>query len=323
MEVFENASVGVCAQTSHKIILVDVTTAEHYLAQVSMKDSSVIVWPVVRKLSKAKNGMNTFFEPNLTKREVTLLAVWNLKKFKAIKIQWRSWAWQRRTLDHEVTDRMVPAIRAFQDGPVHEVFQFMCVICFGKLSRLVVENICKVAGEKFSSNQSFFQLLFEIIKRALNLDDGATLDIIAQRFVATEQEDDYAEQVLNIEEAVEVLEDQDIKVLNQERKHLPELREARDSFRTEYVDRRRLIPVPAAPAPKAVAGKKGKGKGKGKGGGGGGGARDDIPDDISQANAKFFLPPGGQLWCGHKRHEWCGHLPPFGRISYMWQMLKI
>ena len=73
----------------------------------------------------------------------------------------------------------------------------------------------------------FFQLLFEIIKRKLALDDGGTIDIIAQRFVATEMEDDYAEQVLNIEEAVEVLEDQDIKVLSTERKQLPQLRETR------------------------------------------------------------------------------------------------
>ena len=324
LEVFENACVGICAQTAHKLILVN-ESDEHFLTQVPLKDSSVIVWPVKRNISKAiKNGVNYFFEPDLQRNDITLLAVWNLKKFKAIKIVWRSWAWQRTTLDIEVTNKMVPAIRAFQDGPRHEFFQFMCVICFGKLSRTVVEMICKVAGEKFNSNQSFFQLLFEIIKRGLKLNDSGTLDILAQRFVATETVDDYSEHVLNIEEAVEVLEDQDIKVLNAERKQLPQDRETRASFKTEYVEPRSKVNA-AIPAEAAVpkAAPKGRKVAVAAGGAGGaGGAKDDIPDSITQKSAKRFLPPGGQIWCGHKRHEWCGHLPPFSRISYMWRMLK-
>jgi hypothetical protein len=217
---------------------------------------------------------------------------------------------------------MVPAIRAFQDGPRHEFFQFMCVICFGKLSRTVVEMICKVAKEKFNANASFFQLLFEIIKRALKLDDATTLDILAQRFVAPAEEDDYAEHVLNIEEAVEVLEEQDIKVLNAERKQIPQLRETRLSFKGEYVERRAKV-FAAAAAAAAAAKAKAAPKAAPKAAGGAGCAVDNIPDNINQKTANKILPPGGQLWCGHKRHEWCGHLKPFSRISYMWRMLEL
>ena len=335
LEVFENSDVGVCAQVSHKLVLVN-SSGEHFHAQMPMKSSSVIVWPVKKLTCKGLNGMNTFFEPDLDNKEVKLVAIYDFKKFRAIKIRWRSWAWQRNNLAHQETKKMCPAIRAFMDGNTRTLFEFMCIICFGKLSRPVVEQLCKINGFRFEPNQTFFQLLLAIIMDTLKLDRCASLDNIAQRLAVPDMEEDYAEHVLSIDEAVDVLEEQDIKVLNSERKAIPVERQTREDFKIEYTKHR--VEAEAARAAKGagrggagrgaeargggVRGAAGRGaEGRGRGHGGGRAPVDHIEDDITTASAKRFLPPGGQLWCGHKRHEWCGWMPPFSRISYMWFML--
>ena len=287
LTVFENVEVGICAQTSHRLILVN-SSNEHFHAQMPLKESSVIVWPVTKQTAKGKDGINTYFEPNLQNAEVELKAVYDFKKFRAIKIRWRSWAWQKNNLHHQEVKRMCPAIRAFMDGKPRTLFEFMCIICFGKLSRPVVEKLAKIAGIKFDPNCTFFQLLLAIIQDVLKLDRCATLDIIAQRMVAPDMEEDYAEHVLHIDEAVDVLEDQDIKVLNQERKDIPRDREAREDFKKEYT--RHRVEAEAARAAKGAgrggAGHGGKAAGRGRGGGG---APDHIEDDITTQSAKRFF----------------------------------
>ena len=39
---------------------------------------------------------------------------------------------------------------------------------------------------------------------------------------------------------------------------------------------------------------------------------------VSQNNAKQFLPEGGSIWRGLTTGQWCGHLPPFRRVSCKW-----
>jgi hypothetical protein len=164
-------------------------------------------------------------------------------------------------------------------------------------------------------------LLFEVIKTALELDDGTTLDVIAQRMAAPVAEEDYAEHVLNIEEAVDVLEEQDIKVLNNERKDLPKHQAARQDFKKEYIKKRATVIATPPPAPAPAPVPKRRGRGRAVPEACHVVAVDLIPDNIEQSTAKRFLPPGASIWCGHKRHEWCGWMPPMTRISYMWRML--
>ena len=167
LEVFDHAHLGVCAQTAHRVILQDTTYPGQpfYHAQMPMKDSAVIVWPVTKSTCKSGVKEYDYFEPNLQNREIQLVAIWDLSRFKAVKIVWRSWAWQRLNIDRPQTDKMSPAIRAFMDGSPFEFFKFMCTICFGKLSRTVVEQILKAGGVAFSANQTFSSCCSKLSKQ--------------------------------------------------------------------------------------------------------------------------------------------------------------
>ena len=47
----------------------------------------------------------------------------------------------------------------------------------------------------------------------------------------------------------------------------------------------------------------------------------NLPKKVSQAsqnNAKQFLPEGGSIRRGLTTGQWCGHLPPFRRVSRKW-----
>ena len=40
-----------------------------------------------------------------------------------------------------------------------------------------------------------------------------------------------------------------------------------------------------------------------------------VGQQITQATAALFCPPGGHVWCGYTKDMWCGHYPPFSRVS--------
>ena len=133
------------------------------------------------------------------------------------------------------------------------------------------------------------------------------------------------EHVLALDESTDVLEEADLKVLNDEKLSAEKGKLVREKFRQEYFVKAATVSALLAAVAHVAkgAGKRGRGPGKGGRGGGGPGGGGDLADDITQAHANFFIPPGSCIWCGHERQSWCGHMPPFCRFSQMWHMLKI
>lgn len=43
-----------------------------------------------------------------------------------------------------------------------------------------------------------------------------------------------------------------------------------------------------------------------------------LPCSITHERAKEFAPPGASIWRGLTRGEFCGHLPPYRRVSASW-----
>jgi hypothetical protein len=39
---------------------------------------------------------------------------------------------------------------------------------------------------------------------------------------------------------------------------------------------------------------------------------------VSQAAARALVPPEAHIWRGLTRGEWCGHRPPYRRVSFPW-----
>lgn len=175
-------------------------------------------------------------------------------------------------------------------------------------------------------NLSLFKTLFEVIQLRLKTSDSETLDILALRLTLDAMNDEFAPAILQIDEAIEVLDQHDEKHATDEQKKVGERAVHRSDFATEYrAERRRVAAAAAAAAEAAAAVPKAKGKGKGKKGKPPAVAplppAPHMPSTISQATAKEFVPFGASIWRGVTRMEWCGHMPPYSRIHDKWEEL--
>ncbi len=63
-----------------------------------------------------------------------------------------------------------------------------------------------------------------------------------------------------------------------------------------------------------------RGRGAGVGRGGGDPTRDVPPGELSQAQLRHLVPPGGHIWRSNVAGAWHGHYAPFPRRSFAWNM---
>ena len=45
-----------------------------------------------------------------------------------------------------------------------------------------------------------------------------------------------------------------------------------------------------------------------------------LPQTIAQAEAKAWMPPRSAIWVSNVREAWCGHVPPYRRVSTPWSL---
>lgn len=151
-------------------------------------------------------------------------------------------------------------------------------------------------------SDSLFQVLFKVIQAHLKLSDTDVMDILAQRL--EKKQDEVSEAVLEVDEAAEVLEQEDRKLITQSKDKLKEENSRAATFGEEYAHKRREVRLfelekaksgPPAKRQKASAPR--------------------LPSLISQSTAQEFLPPCKcSIWKGHTRLDWNGHRPPFSRV---------
>ncbi len=103
--------------------------------------------------------------------------------------------------------------------------------------------------------------------------------------------------LLDVDEAVEVMDRHDIERIKDAQKHVEHELAGRADFRSSYVSK-------ASSVASAAKGKKKKLTKKLV-----------LPHHIAQGDAKAFIPPGSSVWRDMSRGGCCAHLPPHARIS--------
>ena len=101
---------------------------------------------------------------------------------------------------------------------------------------------------------------------------------------------------MDVDEAIEVVDQMDVKNFDLAKKEAATRQQSADAFRSEYRLRAEAIAAKSAKKKKGVAAVL-------------------IPHHCTQPEAKRLLPPGASIWRSLKRSEWCGHYPPYRRVT--------
>jgi hypothetical protein len=221
---------------------------------------------------------------------------------KAATFEWKCWQWQAKVLPVGCVQKLKPGIRAFVSS-IKPFVEVAAEAAWWKLSRTLVASYAMRFHLVVEPAASLFDLLWAFLKQKTTASDDEALRIIYTR-LTKEQVSSVAETLLQMDEALEVLDAQDVKLVTAEQKAIIEAKARHNTFQAEYVARAKMV---AAAKPKAKA------KAKAKAAMAPGPPVRTYEHHITQAEAKLLLPPGASVWRGVSRGEWNSHLPPARR----------
>ena len=176
---------------------------------------------------------------------------------------------------------------------------------FWHLGKGVVESTANIVGITVSRATTLFDTLWHVIKTNLSVSDDKCLEIISQRFESPTDEMANGA-ILDVDEAVQVLDKDDVDEMKGEQKAEQKRATAKEVFAKKFGEKRREVDLFALEQKSKNEQKK---------------QRTANPNAvqvlsfIGQKTAKLFLPQEGtcSIWKA-SRGEWCGHCPPYKRV---------
>lgn len=121
----------------------------------------------------------------------------------------------------------------------------------------------------------------------------------------------FSSELLQVDEAIEVLERRDQEVLMKEQKTASERCEEVKRYRAEYARKRQAVHAAAVPAAKAKAKAKAKCKAV---------AKPKLPCSVPHHELKQYIPEGTSVWRDLTRGAFCAECPPYRRFSKSWHL---
>ena len=264
--------------------------------------SAVLAWPGVLE----KFGNHIVFVHNFDINQPVLLGLHRLDNIKACTFEWRAPLWQEKNM---AGGMMKPhrIVAAIEHGPA-PVLECMARKAFWRMSRTQVSKFATLHGTEVPGAASLVDALQLVVQAVLGMDAAAALQVVSQRLGADDLPATWADEVLSIDEAAQVLDRPDAEALGNEQKELRNMEEGRDHFRREY--RKKKFDVRAMAESKMTAAAKKKAKAKS--------APSPLPSGIAQKDVKVYCPPGAYIWRSNGRPQWNGHLPPRRRVHGSW-----
>ena len=165
----------------------------------------------------------------------------------------------------------------------------------------MIVNFATASGLDIESGASLCDVLWHVVQSTLACDDVECLRLLHRRVARDAAECHHSEAIMEIDEALEVVDHMDLKQFDQAKKDAANKLSSATAFKSEY--RQRAAAVGAASA----SSKKGR-KASAV-------AKIPFPHHCTQAEAKRLLPPNASVWRSLVRGEWCGHYPLHRRVT--------
>jgi hypothetical protein len=274
-----------------------------YLGLEHIEGSCVVCWPVTRCTVPGHDDQ-IYFQPKHDLKEPCLVFIQAILELEACKLVFRSplWQWQnlpgaRGVLSHHT--------RLFVEVSARPVPKLFAVCAFFDLNRATLEQLAALLGYEVLAGASLFDVLFGLVVFVLGCDENVAIQIVHKRLANIASDTDVTSALLEIDEAANLLEQNDVTVLRDEQKHVRLEAESRKDFASLFKEKRLSL---AKAKPKA------KGKAKAKS------VAPKLDSKIEQPEARKLIPPGSSIWRGLTKGQWCGHLPPYVRVSRPWAL---
>ena len=264
-------------------------------------DSAALVWP--GRKDAVPGSEESHFIPAPTEEDPVHVAIMDWEDWDCHEVKYRSWAWQKKHLPKAWLRTRAPAIRMFL-GPKQPVKVAAAKKCFWKLTFTKLLRIAKMLKIAVEEGMTLFALLLMMVTTILKIDELEAMSILALRWSDWELELQFHEVLCGVDAAIEVLDFNDHKEVKAEQAQEDSSEEERKAFMRDLNDK--LLELSKAKKGDHVP-KKAKHDPPRK-----------YPTEMPQTEANNWIPPGASIWRGFRRGEWCGHMPPFRRVSATW-----
>lgn len=313
-EGLDQAWQGVLVDATHKMILAVESldgSKKYYLGLLHFESSACATWPVSQRALPGHEGEEIFILAEEL-QEPVLISIFDMtaSRIQACSFEWKSWYMQY----HEYPGSrhilgVTPSVRPFKVGPWRSLSELAAHHGFWQLGRTVVEDIAMFHGIPVRKGDSMFQLLFSVTSKLSKLPDADVLQLLYHRMVGMEKKNAFGAEVLALDEAMETLDESDQRLVIQEQKDIKTRQEHNEMFKSEYKAKAKHILRATANAKPPARKKSKKMPSSFK-------MTYDEAFDISQPEAKAWLPPNSSIWRAVTgKSGWHGHHPPNPRVG--------
>lgn len=301
LDAVSEAWLGCVAQVSHKLLLgIPQGNGQfrYYHLLHHFDKSGVLGWPD-DVVSVPGTGQQVFVH-SLSEKSPTVLALLSFEGVRAMTFKWWSWLHQVHAWGRKVSDLPVRIAAVIDNGPAGGL-EVAAKHAFWAMSRTSIVRLGGLKGVVVPGSATMCEALMLVVQACL---PGASQDdvlrALAQRLCINEVSASFADAFLGIEEAHQVLDRDDAEKLVSEQQHCRKVLAGDQEFVGEFA-KARSSAGPAKRKRKAAVKLPPR-----------------LPSTIPQSEAKLYIPENCSVWRGVSRCEWCGHCPPFRRVSSSW-----
>ena len=256
--------------------------------------SAVLLWPA-DEVPLGQPASLWHMAPRSAK-QLCWAAMLDEKRWHAREFQWRSPVWQVTVGKLQISQaRSIKAVLV--DRKAKPLLSVAAVNAFWRLPTNSLQQLAQHLKVRLDEAPSLFQTCLALVRAVLGCTEAEAIDIVQKRGVAMENASRMQEQSINaVEEGLSLLEPQEQEEFQKEKRTMKADTDGVKDFARELALAKR----------RNTTGTKRQRKAK---------KTSLPPGEIPQDEAKKFLPAGASIWRDNLRHGWCGHFPPYKRVS--------
>eukprot|EP00974_Lingulodinium_polyedra_P074733 7241244-Lingulodinium_polyedra.AAC.1 len=222
LSLVENCWLGMLGEASHRMVwkLKKAKTGitKWYIPLNHLANSGVIAWPVQPCTFEAYPD-EIMLEVDMDVKEPHILSVFDLapETLEAASYTWLSPAAQH--LKYPKAMHQIPCgIHPWLESKPKDVRVLAAEKSFWNLSKAALTSLANYWGMELPAGADLFETVYHMVQGILGLGPEATLQVVSSRLAINHHKMAFFEELAEIDEAVQVLEHQDQKVVENEKK---------------------------------------------------------------------------------------------------------
>lgn len=302
----------------HRLLLRDAANDGRWVFAVqSWPDSAVLGFPAT--MHTVPGSTEHYWDIDLSFAELVLFPLWRLEGMEAVCYSWRAPSWQLE--NYRGTCQLPRAVRAFCSSPsgIQPLLHVAAECGFWEIERSTLVKLASFVGAPVQTSMTMFEVVFALVGHCIpSASDERILAMTRNRVALIFERSEWADDLLEVDEAADLLQHGDVKQLRSEQKAMKEVRSESQVFASCYKAKAKQVAstrVDTKEKKKITGARKKVGE-----------ETSAYPrrapvwpaHSISIDIARTVVPEGGTLWRCVRFGNWQGHFKPYPRISRSW-----